>query len=187
MLCQLKPCRFAAILSHGEDWASEYWELLWCITDGFPIVEGDVPSYHCMNYNSILEDGCKQKMDKIITRELKEGIISEAVSWPNCIHALGAVPKQDGGIRPITDCSRPSGESVNNYCGSLFKEFNYKSVDDVVKLLTWGNFMSVIDIKSAYRAVPIREEHRKYMGFQWELDGVLKTFVDNRMCFGLRL
>ena len=187
VLCQLKPCRFAAILHQGGGWSSEYWDLLWCITDGFPIVEGDVPKYHCKNYNSILENDCKSKMDKIITRELGEGMVSEASEFPHCIHSLGAVPKQDGGIRPITDCSRPLHESVNNFCGSLFKEFSYKSVDNVVELLTWGNHMSVIDIKSAYRAVPIMEQHRKYMGFQWEVNGVLKTFVDNRMCFGLRL
>ena len=187
MLCQLKPCRFAAIVVNGGEWAEQYWELLWCITEGFPVVEEDVQSYHCKNYSSILEEPCKSKMDRIIDRELKEGIISETADHPHCIHSLGAVPKADGGICPITDCSRPAGESVNNYCGSLFKEFNYKSVDDVVKLLTWGNYMSVIDIRSAYRAVPIREDHRKYMGFQWEVDGILKTFVNNRLCFGLRL
>ena len=47
--------------------------------------------------------------------------------------------------------------------------------------------MSVIDIKSAYRAVPIRESHTQYLGFRWCLDGEELTLVDNRMCFGLRL
>ena len=47
--------------------------------------------------------------------------------------------------------------------------------------------MSVVDIKSAYRAVPIREDHRKLMGFERELDGVRRVCVDNRLSFGLRL
>ena len=187
MLCQLKPCRFAAVVCEGSEWAEPYVDLLWFITEGFPIVEGEIPSYHCSNYKSILDLPSKLKMDKIIKRELEEGVIQETLVTPHCVHALGAVPKQDGGIRPITDCSRPDGDSVNNFCGSLFKEFSYKSVDDVVKLLTWGNHMSVIDIKSAYRAVPIKEDHRKYMGFQWEVEGVRKTFLDNRLSFGLRL
>ena len=155
MLCQLKPCRVAAILVSGESWVESYWDLLWYVTEGFPIVEGDVPSYVCENYSSILDPVSKAKMDEIIKRELDEGMISESSSPPHCIHSLGAVPKPDGGIRPITDCSRPLFKSVNNYCGSLFKEFCYKGIDDVVQLLTWGNFMSVVDIKSAYRAVPI--------------------------------
>ena len=187
MLCQLKPCRFAAIITTSGVWADKYWDLLWHIAEGFPIVEGDVDEYNCVNYNSILEKDCKLKMDKIVRRELSESMISEVNFIPHCIHSLGAVPKPDGGIRPITDCSRPEGRSVNSHCGSLFKEFGYKSVDDVVRLLTWGNFMSVVDIKSAYRAVPIRENHRKYMGFKWNLDGVSRTFVDNRLSFGLRL
>ena len=33
-----------------------------------------------------------------------------------CIHALGAVSKPDGSIRPITDCSRPVNNSVNYKC-----------------------------------------------------------------------
>ena len=47
--------------------------------------------------------------------------------------------------------------------------------------------MSVVDIKSACRAVSIREYHRKFMCFEWELDGSKKVFVENRLCFGLRL
>ena len=47
--------------------------------------------------------------------------------------------------------------------------------------------MSVIDIKSAYRAVPIRGDHRRYLGFRWELEGKDKVFVDNRLSFGLCL
>ena len=187
VLCQLKPCRFAAVFSGDESWSAEYEDLLWYILEGFPIVEGDISGYKCNNYNSILEPACKEKMDRIIRKELKEGAISIAKSTPECIHALGAVPKPNGEIRPITDCSRPTGKSVNNFCGSLFKEFSYKSVDNVVDLLTWGNYMSVVDIKSAYRAVPVKEDHRRYMGFTWELDGKEYTFIDNRMCFGLRL
>ena len=47
--------------------------------------------------------------------------------------------------------------------------------------------MSVIDIKSAYRAVPIREEHRRFQGFSWILNGKKSYYRDNRLCFGLRL
>ena len=185
---QLKPCRFAsAMLAYGVDEDDEYREFLSFILEGFPIVDSQVPSYCCENYNSILEPENKALMDNIVERELEEGSISFSLEEPTCVHSLGAVPKAGGGIRHITDCSRPQDISVNNFCKSLLKNFTYKSVDDVVCLLKGREFMSVIDIKSAYRAVPIREDHRRYMGFKWEMHGVLRTFTDNRLCFGLRL
>ena len=97
------------------------------------------------------------------------------------------MPKSNGGIRQITDCSRPVGKSVNYHCGTLLKEFCFKNVDDVVTILEHGSFMTVVDIKSAYRAVPILAHHRKYQGFEWVLDGKSSWFVENRLCFGLRL
>ena len=188
VLSQLKPCRFAAIISNGmNNWARDYYDVLWGVTEGFDIVDGDVPTYECSNYSSILIDGPKEQMDDIVKKELAEGMISEVDYIPHCIHALGAVPKPGGKIRPITDCSRPFSKSVNNYCGSLYDEFSYKSVEDVIAMLETDEFMSVVDIKSAYRAVPISPHHRKFMGFRWVLDGRERTFVDNRMSFGLRL
>ena len=104
---QLKPCRFdSIILSESNSWAVNYMGLLWSITDGFPIIQGEVPVYACSNYNSILEPECKMQMDVIIRKELAEGVISKVDFDPHCIHALGAVPKPGGKIRPITNCSR---------------------------------------------------------------------------------
>ena len=41
---QLKPCRFASIICKvGNSWASGREKLLWLVTDGFPIVQGEVP------------------------------------------------------------------------------------------------------------------------------------------------
>lgn len=125
-------------------------------------------------------------MGKIIRAELEEGMISIVEQVPHCIHALGAVGKPDGGIRPITDCSRPTGRSINNYSSSLVESFHYMSIDDVTDILCKGDYMSVVDIKSAYRAVAIRPDHRKHLGFKWELDGKVYNFCDNRLCFGLR-
>ena len=185
---QLKPCRFASIVCDDLNvWSSKHRGLLDGIADGFEIVQGEIPNYECSNYKSILEPGPKSQMNVIVQKELDEGMISEVFSKPHCIHSLGAVPKPGGKIRPITDCSRPSNVSINNYCGSLFREFTYKSVENVVEILNSGDYMGVIDIKSAYRSVPIRAEHRTYMGFRWEVEGKLRTFVDNRLCFGHRL
>ena len=188
VLSQLKPCRFASlVVQSGVEILSTYMDLLWGITDGFPIVEGEVPPYECENYSSITSAENKGKMDSIVRRELREGCVSKCPSKPTCVHALGAVPKGLDKIRQITDCSRPLYVSVNNHCGSLLKDFTFKSVANVVELLQGGEYLSVVDIKSAYRAVPIREEHRTLQGFSWDLEGEKEYYVDNRLCFGLCL
>ena len=185
---QLKPCRFASLIYLDlEGREEEFEDLLWHITDGFPIVDTDVPPYECKNYESITAPENAKKMNVIIAKELAEGIISFSECKPHCVHSLGAVPKAGGGIRPITDCSRPLGKSVNNFCENLINDFCFKSVDNVVEMLSSNEFMTVVDIKSAYRAVPIKEEHRKFQGFSWPVDGEPRWFVDNRLCFGLRL
>ena len=185
---QLKPCRFASlILNESAGLRDKYVELLWGVTDGFPIVDSTPQTYECENYNSITAPGPSEKMTNILLKELKEGFVTKVEEKPVCIHSLGAVPKGDNGIRNITDCSRPVGISVNYHCDSLLENFCFKSVEDVVDLLGPGDYMSVIDIKAAYRAVPIREAHRKFQGFSWELEDNKCWFVDNRLCFGLRL
>ena len=151
---QLKPCRFASfILTNDAEFHDKYIDLLWYVTDGCPIVDSAVDSYECNNYLSITCPENVVKMNAIVSRELNEGMISRVTDKPTCIHALGAVPKGNGGIRQITDCSRPVGRSVNYHCGDLLKEFSFKNVENVVSLLNQGDFMTVIDIKAAYRNV----------------------------------
>lgn len=116
----------------------------------FPIVENVcIEPYECENYKSILTPKCKSAMHKIVQKGLKEGMISIASGKPSCIHSLGVVPKPDGGIRPITDCSRPLGRSFNNFPLSLVQPFHYMSIDNVTEILDCNDFMSVINIKSA--------------------------------------
>ena len=57
---------------------------------------------------------------------------------------MGAVPKPDGGIRPITDCSMPRDISVNNYCSDIIEDFQYKSVDNVLAMLQEGENRAVV-------------------------------------------
>ena len=185
---QLKPFRFASrVCNTDRDWAAGYLDILWGVSDGFAIVDEDVPPYECPNYASITNEPSKSKMDSIVARELMEGCISRVDEKPTCIHALGAVPKGIDKIRQITDCSRPPGVSVNNHCKSLMEEFSLKNVGTAVQMLTRNDFLTVVDIKAAYRAVLIRESHRKYQGFVWDLDGRDEYYVDNRLCFGLSL
>ena len=113
-------------------------------------------SYSCDNYDSITSEEFRSEMTALLLSELEDGKVSRATTQPQYIHALGAVKKSDGRLRPITDWSRPDGTSINNYMSSTFGSFNYNSVDTAIQLLAPNNFMAVVDISSAYRSVNVK-------------------------------
>lgn len=185
---QIKPCRLASVLFASQlPVSDDNWRLFNGITDGFDITDcPNMPSYDSKNYKSIADPIYKVKMDDIVRNELANGMISVSVDKPHCIRSLGAVPKPGGGMRPITDCSRPDDININCNMNSLVHSFQYKSVDNVTECLKSKEYMAVVDIKNAYRSVPINPSHSKYQGFRWDLDGVEHYYVDRRMCFGLK-
>ena len=151
---------------------------------------GDPPSrapiHLCDNYASALTGEAFEFVDKLIKSELKDGKYVKATSLPHCVHSLGAIPKQDGSYRPITDCSRPEGISINNHMLNTFQSFNYITIDQVAANVTQGCFMASVDISSAYRSVSVREDQWTYPGIRWPLDEGLIPLWDVRLSYGLR-
>ena len=188
---QLKPCRAAQFL-FGPDALSSVSEVdrdfLWHgLVNGFKIVDPDCPtSYTCTNYDSITGVEFKGEMSALLQGELSAHKVSSANVPPQCIHALGAVRKSDGLLRPITDCSRPEGASINNFMNSTFESFSYNSVDSAVQILCPANYMSVVDISAAYRSVNVHADHVKFQGFRWDFGQGEEVYRDHRLCFGLR-
>lgn len=181
---QLKPCRFATMIFKDRVPTDDDLTVFDIVCHGVDIVAGDVPEYECANYASILKPENKCKMDVIIEKEILSGALSVVHEKPRCVHAIGAVCKPDGGVRPITDCSRPPGLCVNDNVGDLPISFKYKSVDNVVSLLSGDEFMGIVDLKSAYRSVSINSAHAKFQGLSWCINGKQTYLVDNRLCFG---
>ena len=142
----------------------------------------------CKNYLSITEPKFRDEMSSLLLKELSEAKVSVCEDKPQCVHALGAVPKSDGRLRPITDCSLPEGSSVNKFMLSTCQEFTYRSVNDVTRDLVQGYAMCVIDSASAYRSVPIFPGHSKLLGFKLDFQdekGEI-NLQENRLSFGLR-
>ena len=160
------------------------WKGLVC---GFNIVDPDCPAaYSCSNYDSILSDEFRREMTDLLTKEISEHKVSKVDSAPRCIHSLGAVVKSNGKLRPITDCSRPDGNAINNYMESTFKSFSYNTVEDAVAILDPDDFMAVVDISSAYRAVSVNPDQVEFQGLTWDFGAGSEHLVDRRLCFGLR-
>ena len=91
-------------------------------------------------------------------------IVSEL---PSCVHALGAVQKSDGSLRPITDCKRPISQSVISYMDTTCSTFSYMKLDSVAEFMLPGCYFAPVDIKSAIRSAHIASADRQYQGFVW--------------------
>ena len=106
------------------------------------------------NYKSSTDPSVSNKVEKAILNELELGhhvIVNEK---PPVVSALGAVPKPDSeDVRLIHDCSMPKGKGFNSY--SKVNSFKFQTLDDAIKLLKLCYLMSKVDLKSAYRSVPI--------------------------------
>ena len=107
--------------------------------------------------------------------------------WPQVqVSRFGVIPKSTPGKwRLILDLSSPDGFSVNDGIDGSQCSLSYVSIDDAVKLIrTYGKgaLMAKVDIKSAYRAIPVHPDDRALLGMVWK--GQL--FIDKALPFGLR-
>ena len=174
-------------LNHELD-DTTYNYLLNGIKYGFAIVDSDVEiePYRCTNYKSVLSGEAHDYVNDLILKEISQGKYIRANTAPCCVHALGAVTKSDGSYRPITDCKRPLGLSINNYMDETFHQFTYCTVDQVADNMSQDCFMATVDISAVYRSVPILPDHWTYQAINWELNGDLCDLFDTHLCFGLR-
>ncbi|CAC5364633.1 unnamed protein product [Mytilus coruscus] len=76
-----------------------------------------------------------------VLNEIECGNYKLPSSDPCIVSPIGVIPKQDGGIRLIHDCSRPKGSSVNSLVSEIEKQ-RFQTLDDAAKLVTKNCFMS---------------------------------------------
>ena len=75
---------------------------------------------------------------------------------PRCVHRIGRAPKKDSGkSRPITDCSRPHGISLNDHIKRDLEYFCMNSIDSAVSFSIPYCCYSIVDIESAWRWIPV--------------------------------
>ena len=99
---------------------------------------------------------------------------------------FGVIPKGiSGKWRLIVDMSSPEGFSVNDGIGESLCSLSYVGVEDAVRGICSygeGTLLAKVDVKSAYRCIPVNPDDRWLMGMMWE--GAL--YVDTTLPFGLR-
>ena len=102
------------------------------------------------------------------------------------ISRFGVIPKgQTGKWRLIVDLSHPKGHSVNDGIPKALCSLKYVTIDEAIKeivRLGRGALLAKIDIKSAFRLLPVHKDDRHMLGMLWN-GGV---YIDTCLPFGLR-
>ena len=100
---------------------------------------------------------------------------------------IGVIPKRHKPYkwRLIVDLSSPGGASVNDGIDKEMCSLSYTSVDAVVeRILDLGKnaLLAKLDIKQAYRMIPVHPQDRPLLGMEWEEF----VYIDKALPFGLR-
>ena len=100
---------------------------------------------------------------------------------------IGLVPKGHSGSewRMIVDLSSPFSASVNSGISEELCSLKYASLEDAVSLvkqLGRGTQLVKMDLRDAYRMIPVHPDDQHLLAVQWQ--GM--TFVDKALPFGLR-
>ncbi len=93
---------------------------------------------------------------------------------PHIIFPLNIIPKSTPGkFRIISDC-----RYLNNYVS--VPDFRMEDLTDLHKIALPGDFMFSIDLKNGYFHIPIKPEHWKYFGMQFDDE----TYMCTALPFG---
>ena len=133
----------------------------------------------------------------VVTDYLKQESLQQTVLGPFVrqdlqhlkIHVskFGVIPKKHtpGKWRLIVDLSSPENRSVNDGIDPTLCSLSYTRVEQVARAvleLGPGTQLAKIDIKSAYRIIPVHPDDRPLLGMLWED----QLYVDAALPFGLR-
>ncbi len=129
-------------------------------------------------------------VDEYLAEECGKGRVLGPLNQEHLPHIhtnrFGVIPKgTTGRWRLIVDMSFPEGASVNDGISENLSSLTYVGVQDAVRGIARmgrGTVMAKVDVKSAYRNVPVHPDDRQLMGMWWR-DAL---FVDTVLPFGLR-
>ena len=158
---------------------------------GFRVGVDDTRVFKSAGQNMLSAKQNPQVIEEYLQAEVAKGNIlgpfTQETAPPVHINRFGVIPKkyQPGKWRLITDLSYPEGHSVNDAINSELCSLSYVTVDQVAATalsLGRGAMIAKIDIKSAYRLIPVHPEDRRWLGMKWEN----KVYIDGMLPFGLR-
>lgn len=159
------------------------------IKNGFDIIDSEVQvtPASCKNHPSATPSSpLFKKATKQVKKELECGNYIICDKPHKIISPMAAIPKPDGDVRLIHDCSRPVGHAVNDYCSSDWGQ-KFSHIDDAAALMSEECYLAKVDLKSAYRSVKISQNSQTVTGFQWNFNGRTIYMKDTKLPFGAKL
>ena len=138
------------------------------VINGFSIVNVDsvvVPAEVANHPSASPGSENYELVQQQILSEIEEGNYVVCDHKPELISPLGAIAKPKGGIRLIHDCSRPMGNSLNDYA-TLESYLKFQTIDDATSMVQPRYFMAKVDLKSAYRSVNIDKNSQRFTGLK---------------------
>ena len=176
-----------ALANHPDQvWARA---ILKGIQDGFRI--GLRAHHHCRSSmgNSPSAREQAQVVETYLAGQLAQGHLAGPYAPAECrgiiTSSLAVIPKKTPGKwRVIIDLSRPQGASVNEAIRREFTHLAYSSVEDaalIIHDLGPHALLAKVDIKNAYRIVPVHPSDQPFLGIQWKD----QVYVDCQLPFGL--
>lgn len=127
-------------------------------------------------------------LSEYITKELVLGRMLgplELATRPHVhVSGFGVIFKghNTGKWKLITDLCYPKGRSVNDGIDPGLCSLLYSTVDEVAELVARLGQGTKVDIKSAYRLIPVHPDDRSLLAVQWEG----QIYIDLMLPFGLR-
>ena len=128
------------------------------ITEGFRVGFDRSSALQSAKGNLGSVDDYTGPVREYIEEELRQATIRSAMPG-EVVHTspIGLIQKggQPGKFRLIVDLSSPHGASVND---GIDPELCYSSVDEAVARVRWCGIGAKLDLKSAYRRVPVHPD-----------------------------
>lgn len=148
--------------------------------DSFQTVwrDSDLRPAEVTNYKSATGDDVRDKVEKAIREQIDRGNYIITTEKPTIVSALGAIPKPDSD-------RRPQHSNVNSYSDTQ-QHYSYVTVDKAVSLIKRNVYLAKINLKSAYRHVPIHPSNYTATGLAWRFrrDKTLTYLYDCKLPFG---
>ena len=163
--------------------------LLHIINSGFNINDDDahITPIKCSNHSSARPGSpLYEKASAQVRNETEAGNYVICDSQPAIVSPMAAIPKSDGDVRLIHNCSRPVGKAVNDHCTSDWHQ-KFSRVDDAASLMMHRCYFAKVDLRSAYRSVRISKESQKVTGFKWNFGGETVYLKATKLPFGAKL
>ena len=129
------------------------------ITYRFQIIPDNVhlTNVDVNNYRSATDSTIGPQVERQLLTEIEQGNYVITTKKPTIVSALGAILKRDSNdIRLIHD--------LNFYADC--EHYSYETVDKITANIKQGAFMAKIDLKSAYRHVPLHPSNYQATGLK---------------------